>query len=124
MTSISRRLRWLLGSIVIVVCLVGCDDGGTGGTDAAAGRGGSGGNTGNGGRGGAGGAATFDGGFPDAFNFDGLNLDAILADAGITTCAASVMAGSACTSGTDTGCQQPSGGGFCFCPGAGTWSCF
>ena len=83
-----------------------------------------GGNTGNGGRGGAGGAATFDGGFPDAFSFDGLNLDAILADAGITTCAASVMSGSACASGTDTGCQRPSGGGFCFCSGAGTWSCF
>jgi hypothetical protein len=115
---------WLLSGLLAVFLfgagILGCgSDGSGGGSDGSANH------TGTGGTGGgAGGFVGRDGGLPDAFNLDGLNLDAILADAGITTCAAGVANGSPCASGVDTGCLPASGGSFCFCQNAGTWSCF
>jgi hypothetical protein len=49
-----------------------------------------------------------------------INLDAILRDANIPTCAADIKTGVACKTGTDLACTTAGGGCFCL---AATWRC-
>src|SRR5262245_38322036 len=92
----------------------GAGGGGTGGAGGMAGHDG-GAAGGAGGTGGSGGGAGRDGGLPDAFNLDTLNVDAILQEVGVTTCAAGVASGTPCARPADSFCVPSSGTRFCIC---------